>query len=76
MVHFPEWATGSFVFARNQGYSPIWWELVVYFPEWATGSSDFDGNLGNSPFWRELVVHFPEWATSSIQKSQQDWLAG
>lgn len=76
MVHFPEWSTGSFVFAGNQGYSQVWSELVVHFTEWTTGSSVFAGNQGKSPFWSELVVHFLKWSTGSIQKSQQDGLAG
>ena len=76
MVHFTEWATGSSVFAGNQGYSTFWRELVVHSPEWSTGSSDFAGNQAKATFWRELVVHFTEWATGSTLKSQQDWLAG
>ena len=76
MAHFPEWSTGSSVFAGNQGYSQDWREPVAHFLEWTTGSFVFAGNQGKSPFWCEVVVHFLEWATGSIQKSQQDWLAG
>ncbi len=66
MVHSPEWATSSSVFAGKQGYSPVWGELVVHFPEWSTGSFDFAGNQGNSPFWSEPVAHFLEWPTGSF----------
>ena len=66
MVHFPEWTTGSFVFAGNQRNSPVLSELVVHFLEWSTGSFVFAENQGYSPFCRELVVHFPEWATGSF----------
>lgn len=76
MAHFLEWSTGSSVFAGNLGKATILSELVVNSPEWTTSSFVFAGNQGYSPFWRELVVHFLEWPTSSIQKSQQDWLAG
>ena len=44
MVYFPESTTGSFVFAGNQGYSPIWRVLVGHFPEWSTGSFVSAGN--------------------------------
>lgn len=44
VVHSPDWATGSFVFAGNQGNSPILTELVVHFLDWATSSFDFAGN--------------------------------
>ena len=76
VVHFIEWTTGSSIFAGNLGKSPFLRELVVHFSEWTTGSSVFAGNQGKSPFWCEVVVHFLEWTTSSIQKSQQDGLAG
>ncbi len=50
VVHSPDWATGSFVFAGNQGDSPVWSEPVVHFPEWSTGSFVFARNQGYSPF--------------------------
>ena len=66
MAYFPEWSTGSSVFAGNQGNSPIWRELVVHFLEWTTGSFGFAGIQGDSLFLTELVVHLPEWSTSSF----------
>ena len=58
VVHSPDWATGSFVFAGNQGDSPVWSEPVVHFPEWSTGSFVFARNQGYSPVLTEPVVHW------------------